>query len=273
MGFSLNKHVLREQMLSLLSTPHPSPLFIFGNQKSGTSAIANLLAALTGQRLIADFAGAREPYMGRLLRGEMPICDFVSANRWAFSAPIVKEPSLTFVADGLMDHFAVDRAVFIIRDPWANIRSILNRLQLRGDADFPVQTEIRKINRSWQSILRGQDLELAAAHFVTILARRWLRAVEICDALGSRAAIVRYEDFNRGKIAAIGELAGKLNLPVRNNIAAIADHQFQPRGQTGDLAEFFGPNLKRINDICAEKARRFGYDAPSSALRAAPYAA
>lgn len=275
MGFSLNKRVLREQMLSLVSAPHPSPLFVFGNQKSGTSAIAGLLAASSGQRLIADFAGAREPYIGRLLRGETSIADYVSANAWAFSAPIVKEPSLTFVAAQLMEHFALRRAVFIIRDPWANIRSILNRLELRGDTEFPVQSANRKINRNWQSILRGQDLGLEPSHFVTNLARRWLRAVEICEKLENRAAVVRYEDFNRRKIPVIGELAGNLNLPIRNNIAALADHQFQPRGQSVDLAEFFGPNLKRINDICAEIAWRYGYETPSRFARAepAPYAA
>ena len=260
MAFSLNGRWLRERALSLVSRPHPAPVFVFGNQKAGTSAIAALLSAATGQTLIADFAGAREPHIGRLLRSEVSVPDFVVRNAWAFSAPIVKEPGLTFVAPMLLDFFPGERSVFVMRDPRANIRSILGRLELRGDTDVPERTGTRRINPVWRDILSGRDLGLAPDHFVTVLARRWVRAAQICESLGARAIVVRYEDFVRAKKKVIHDIAARLDLAVRKDISTMVDHPFQPSGTSpATTREFFGPNLSRIDEVCGETASRFGY--------------
>ncbi|HUJ04028.1 MAG TPA: hypothetical protein VLW75_10345 [Rhizomicrobium sp.] len=262
MALSLNKRVIRERALALVSRPNPAPLFVFGNQKSGTTAIAGLLAAATGQRLVSDFAGAKEPYIGKLLREETAISDYVRRNAWAFSLPVVKDPSLTFVAPQLMEYFGQARAAFVVRDPWANIRSILVRLELRGDTDRLVRTGTRRINRTWQCILAGSDLGLAERHFVSVLARRWTLAAQLSATPGCE--VVRYEDFNAAKTATIESLAGRLGLAAIHDITSIADKPFQPSGDDGsDLAQFFGPaNLKRISGICGPLAAKLGYAAP-----------
>lgn len=262
MALEFNKRVVRERILALFSKPHPAPLFIFGNQKSGTTAVASLLAAATGKRLIYDFAGALEPQIGRLLRGETPVALYVRRNAWAFSAPLVKDTSLTFVAPQLMEHFGVERAIFTVRDPFRNIRSILTRLELRGDTDGLVRTGTRRINRTWRSILRGHDLGLAQTHFITILAERWARAARLAAAPGRLT--VRYEDFRVAQKTTIEGLARTLDLPVVSDIASIAERPFQPSGDNSiAIAEFFGPaNLQRISEICWPLATEFGYSKP-----------
>jgi hypothetical protein len=265
-----SRRLQAERFCSLFSRPHDAPLFIFGNQKSGTSAIAGLLSAATGEALIRDFAGAREPHLGRLMRGETSVSGFVKKNAWAFSAPIVKEPGLTFVAPQLLDHFPAGRAVFILRNPWSNIKSILGRLKLRGDAASPVRDDGGRINTTWQSILSGRDLGLAPDHYVGTLAARWVRAARICESLGDRVVTIRYEDFNRSKRATIHDSIRKLNMTARHDISAIVDYPFQRGGTPAvSMSEFFGPNLARIDEICATQAAHFGYDGPNSQRMAA----
>lgn len=264
------RRLLMERLRARLSHPHAAPLFVFGNQKAGTSAIAGLLSAATGEPLTRDFAGAREPFLGRLMRGETGIGEFVRQNAWAFSTPMVKEPGLTFVAPALLEHFPQSRAVFILRDPWANIKSILGRLSVRGDAATPVRDNGKPLNRTWQSIFSGRDLGFEPDHFIGILAKRWLRAAEIANVLGERAIVIRYEDFNRSKMQTINRLVQQLDLPVRNDISNVVDHSFQRSGTpAASTAEFFGANMARIDAICAEAAARFGYEAPQAQRLAA----
>jgi hypothetical protein len=272
MGFSLAKTLPYERLRAVFHRPHAAPTFVFGNQKSGTTAIAGLLAAVTNEMLISDFLGAREPYLGSLLRGETSIADFVAKNAWAFSAPIVKEPSLSFVAPALLDHFPDSRAVFIVRDPWANIRSILGRLTMRGDCDAPLREDGKRLNPTWRSILAGRDLGLPPDHYIDVLAKRWVRAAEICEELEDRVVVLRYEDFNRSKTQTVDRLVGALGLTARNDISNILNYPFQRSGQSGQsVAEFFGPNLARIDTICSETAARFGYRPPG--LSSQPIAA
>ncbi len=260
MASILNKRVMRERLLALVSKPNEAALFVFGNQKSGTSAVAGLLAEATELRLITDFAGAQEPYVGELIRGETAVADYVTRNAWAFSAPIIKEPGLTFMAPALMDHFSSKRAIMVLRNPWHNIRSILERVDVRGDAAQIVPGQ-RKLNRTWRGILSGSDLGLAPAHYIDILAQRWMRAVEITERLDNRLILVRYEDFSRKKRETIERLARELDLPVVTDISRKVDHPFQPRGRGTDPKSFFGENYARITRICGAKAAQYGYAA------------
>jgi hypothetical protein len=171
----------------------------------------------------------------------------------------VKEPGLTFVAPALMTHFAKSRAVMVLRNPWQNIRSILERVDVRGDADRLIPGQ-RRLNRTWRSILAGSDLGLPPAHYIDILAQRWLKAAEIAVPLGDRAVMIRYEDFSRHKRETVETLAHDLRLPVVADISEKLDHQFQPRGRGADPKEFFGQNYARIAAICGAKAAQLGYE-------------
>jgi hypothetical protein len=253
------KKLIGERLRALVATPHSAPAFVFGNQKSGTTAIAGLLAVATARRATLDFAGATEPFIGRLLRGETDLAEFVRHNAWAFSADIVKEPSLTFVAPALMDHFGVSRAVFVIRDPRDNIRSILDRLKLPGDLPA-FEPDRLKANRTWRSLLAGHDLGLPQDHYVATLARRWLRAVEVFDGARERFEFIRYRDFKKDRATSIARLARSLKLDPRHDISSRAEHAFQRKGTARVAAEFFGKdNLARIDDICGPAAATLGF--------------
>ncbi len=49
------KKLIGERLRALAARPNKRPVFVFGNQKSGTTAIAALLAAATGRRATLDF--------------------------------------------------------------------------------------------------------------------------------------------------------------------------------------------------------------------------
>jgi hypothetical protein len=188
----------------------------------------------------------------------LSVTAYVRRNAWAFSADVVKEPGLTFAAPVLMAHFNRSRSVTTVRNPWNNIRSLLERLDLRGDADRIIPGA-RRINRTWQSILTGADLGLPPGHYIDILATRWLRAVEICGLPDARNIVIRYEDFAREKRKTIETLASDLSIAVVADISAKLDHAFQPRGPRTDPREFFGGNYERIGAICGLKAAELGY--------------
>ncbi|HEY2032802.1 MAG TPA: sulfotransferase [Rhizomicrobium sp.] len=249
----------RERIRSLTAVVNPKPLFIFGNQKSGTTAIAGLLASATGKTVTLDFAGAEEPYLSNLLRGQTPLEKFVRRNAWAFSADIIKEPSLTFVAHGLMDHFDSARAVFVVRNPYDNIRSILVRQRLRGDLrELPARA---RLNPTWRKILSGGDLGTAGGHYVDVLAKRWVHAIEIFQAQPKRFITVRYEDFNKAKVDEISRLASALNLPVVADVTALTEIDYQRRDLKAVPPEkFFGDNYARISMACEKVAQSLGYE-------------
>ncbi len=251
----------KERVRALDVVPHDNPVFVLGNQKSGTTAIAALLAATTGLRATLDFAGAWHPFISPLVRGDTGMDEFVRVNAWAFSAPIVKEPNLTFVADRLLQRFPRSRAVFIVRDPWNNIRSILARVKVRGD--LHASSYITRANRTWRDILAGEDIQLPPDHYVSTLARRWLKATDMARLAGTGATVIRYEDFCADKARTIYDLARRLGLPISLRIEDMVDRPFQRRsGLVAEPVCFFGDNLARITEIVGARASEFGYRAP-----------
>ena len=255
-----SKRLLAERARATLTRPHPAPLFLFGNQKSGGTAIAGLLSAATGLRAALDLEGTTAPRFARLVRGKTTLEDFVTKNAWSFSAPIVKDGNLTFVAEPLMAHFGVARAIFILRNPCDNIRSILDRLKLPGDLAHLDVATIRA-NATWRGILSGGDLDFSPDHYVSILARRWRQAAEICEAGGDAFVRVRYEDFLADKRGEIERLGRAFDLETPNDIGALLERDYQRRGNPAvALRKFFGEeNSRRIADICGEAAGRLGY--------------
>lgn len=252
------RRLIRERLLALTATANPHPAFVFGNQKSGTTAIAALLAAATGKTVTLDFAGAEHPYASALLSGATPIAEFVRRNSWAFSAQVIKEPTLTFVAPQLMDYFGAEKAVFIVRNPFDNIRSILVRQKLRGDLDtLPAGA---RLNPTWRRILSGEDLGLSRAHYIEILAQRWLRAVEIWRNHQERFVLVRYEDFLQDKKCKIAQIAQAFDLAIVEDVTPFLEVEYQPRDKVSQPADlFFGDNYYRIKKICESAAMGFGY--------------
>ncbi|NEP45581.1 MAG: hypothetical protein F6K35_42755, partial [Okeania sp. SIO2H7] len=113
---------------------NPQPILVLGNQKSGTSAIAALLAEMTDLSVTIDLRKEiPNPTYDKIIKGELTFSEFVQLNKLDFSRDIVKEPNLTLLDRELAEYFPNSDFVFVIRDPRDNIRSILNRLQLPGN--------------------------------------------------------------------------------------------------------------------------------------------
>jgi hypothetical protein len=238
-------------------------VFVFGNQKSGTTAIAALLSRAAGLPVTLDFYGAREPHLGRLLRGELSVDRFVTANRYPLSKAIVKEPNLTFVADKLMEHFESSKAVFVVRDPRENIKSLLARLSIPGHLDGLSLSDTWLPNTTWRSILEGRDLGSGYTHYIDVLAHRWSAAAAVYFANPDKYVLLRYEDFLLNKVESIYSLAFSLSLVVTGEIAPYVDVQYQVASDKRvDANAFFGgKNLSRINTLCSEYMHLLQYKA------------
>ena len=242
-----------------------SPMvFVFGNHKSGTTAIASLLSEYCGLSKTIDFPRHCRPDSYELIRGNLNFDDIVSRYPELFNNQLVKIPALTFVANDVVSRFEGSRAVFIVRDPRDNIRSILNRRKIPGDRErLPLaQNWIWKLrgNPSFNPALWGLENETEKS-YVAILAHRWNIAIHNLDLLGEEAIVVSYEKFLNDKQQTITDLAKNLDLAPTAEINERLDVQFQPAGNRNvSWLKFFGQkNLAAIERICDKGMRRFGY--------------
>jgi len=249
---------------SVTAQINPVPIFVIGNQKSGTSAIAVLLAELTRLSLSMDlereYLSRSQSYI-RMKRGELSFETFLARNRLSFSRDIVKEANLTIFFNELAEHFPASRFVYVLRDPRDNIRSILDRLNLRGDLWQLGQDHYRKLTRGWDTVLDGTWLGLRGENYIEMLARRWNFMVDVYLKNRERIFLVRYEEFVRDKVGVIELLAQRLGLVEANGISDKVDVQFQPKGNAGvSWRHFFGvENLLRIEEICGERMKTVEY--------------
>lgn len=242
-----------------------SPTFILGAPKSGTTAIAQLLSRATGQALTSDFQRAisRPSLQAELACRLISFDEFVEQYRLEFSRPLIKEPFLSFHLDDLRRRFPAARFVGIVRNPFQNIRSILNRLRVPGDLerlDFEEWEELRKV-RAWRMSLQSELIGRPTSSYIEAMAYRWAFACRALLENPSSVICIRYEDFLVDKKAFIERLAEQLNLTVVNDIADSVDVQFQRKGDRGvDVNAFFGEaNYARIQRITGDVAARLGY--------------
>ena len=240
---------------------HPEPIVVLGNQKSGTTAIAGLLARHTGLSVTLDMPAICLAIDG-LLRGTRSLEAFARTYRWYFSNAIIKEPWLTFLATQTKEIVPGATFVLVVRDPRDNIRSICDRLGVRGDSDSDPPA-IRRLTRGWREVFPDEAEVAERLHYVESLARRWRRAARVVEELApTTVRVVRYEDFVADKAACIARLARDLGREPAEDVRGIVDKPFQPAGRSRDVAwsDFFGPsNLSRIERICADEMERYGY--------------
>lgn len=251
----------RRKLLNPFVSPNPNPLFVLGNQKSGTTAIAALLAYATKHTVTLDIEDMEGYTNLALHQGQLTFEEFIQRNRYDFSKQIIKEPWLTFYFEELQKFFPKSRYIFIIRNPKDNIRSILNRLNIPGNLETIPEEQWQKIKTVWQLILKGEWMGIPGQNYIETLAYRWNRAVDVYLKNKHDMILIKYEDFLKDKENCIIELAHSLKLPVVQGITHLTEKQFQPAGdQTVPLKHFFGEkNLNRIEAICGERMKIFNY--------------
>jgi Sulfotransferase family len=252
----------RRALQSIAARPNPAPIFVLGHQKSGTSAIAALLAELTGSSVTVDLLNEdRWPAYARIASGEMSFERFVRRNRLDFSREIVKEPNLTFFYPQLADRFPGARFVIVVRDPRTNVKSVLDRLGLPGDREAIAEERLPKLRHGWRLMLDPSWLGLSEGNYVELLAQRWNLCADVYLEHAKHLRCVRYEDFREAKLETLETLARRLDLECRHDIGGRLDRQFQPAGNRAvSVREFFGAgNLTRIEDACRGRMERLGY--------------
>ena len=243
-------------------TVNPRPIFILGNQKSGTTAIAALLGALADLPVTLDLR--REyprPHYLRVRAGTMSFMEFIEFNKLSFSRPLVKEPHLSVFYPELVRWFPGSKFVFVVRDPRDNLRSILNRLHLPGDLAQLSRRQARNISPAWKLVLDGRWLGIQKDSYIEMLAARWNFIADVYLRNTNKMTLIRYEEFLADKQGQIGRLARTLGLSPISEIASKVDLQYQPPGDR-DIRwlDFFGSaNLARIERTCCNRMHRFGY--------------
>lgn len=247
------------------------PVLVGGSPKSGTTAIAMLLGVATETAVASDPFHRLDQrgidFRDRLFTGRLPIGRLIDDHPDVFAAGIIKDPNFAFFIGPLLECFPHSRFVFIARDPRSNIRSILNRLAIPGDAGQDrVDAMLRELPEGWRRVLTGRTPDVAGSDFIERMAHRWNAAVDVYRSYVDRVRLVSYEEFNRDKENVIASLAADVGLELKRPLGAAADRQFQPRGDREvEWAEFFGErNLARIERICADRMRSLGYEPRAS---------
>jgi len=247
--------------LSQLSSVNNTPVIVLGKEKSGTTAIAALLAEHTALSVTLDLPGVWGSIETRIHAGDIAFTDFVRRNKYGFSRDIIKEPGLTFLYPQVKEFFKLAKYLIIVRDPRDNTRSILNRLRMRGDMEDIDLNTFSTIPPGWQVVIDSRWLGLQGDTYIEMLAARWNLAADVYLEHRYEMIMIRYEDFMSDKVASIEKLAQQLELPQVNDISDKVDIQYQPRGDHDvSWEEFFGKeNLMRIERICKSRMKKLGY--------------
>jgi len=232
------------------------PIIVLGNQKAGTSAIAALLAKATGLSYDIDIAGFRAPEYAALHNGSTSLRSLIKHRaRLEFSKGLVKEPGLTFLYGHLRATFPNAKYVLVLRNPFSNIRSTLNRLGLPGDQEVLSTAQIASLSPIWKSILYNEwvgDPTRTDLNYIGRSAERWQQAARVYQNHPQQISLIKYETFNGDKRNVIEALASTLGLRVIRDISSQVDVQFQPRGnKTDNYKSLFGRNYDTILRECA----------------------
>ena len=253
------KKILR--IKSIFSKPNENPVIIMGNQKSGTTAIAALLAMYIKKNVTLDFLPINNEIDALLLK-EKEFSSFVNHYSILFSTYIIKEPWLTFIASQVYDRFPKARYILIVRDPRDNIRSILDRLNIPGNKENNPD-EINNLKPGWKQVFIPELYHWNCKNYIEILSNRWNYAINIKEYIQSKKIIVvRYEDFKNNKIRFIKDLATKIGEKGQEDISAFINKQFQPMGASRNIPwkDIYGEeNLEKIEKICKSNMKRYDY--------------
>ena len=245
--------------------PHPEPVFILGNEKSGTTIIAASLAKASNNQVTLDIPGTWDPIQTQLERGEISMRSVINNNRFAFSKKIIKEPVLTFNYYRLKAIYPKSKYVLIVRDPRDNIQSILNRLNLPGNLTQLEEERIKELGllwKTWNTVIYNQWLGIMQTHYIASMAARWNHILNFYFDNEEDIILIRYEDFLEDKVGTINQLLRKLEFSAINDISRFVDIQFQSKGDKTIKREVFfqKENLAKINSICQNNMIRIGYE-------------
>jgi hypothetical protein len=241
-----------------------APIFILGNEKSGTTVIADLLAKACDFSVTLDIPPIWNPVQLDIHGNKDALWRLVQKNKYYFSNKIIKEPVLTFEYESLKSLFPAAKFIMIVRDPRYNIKSILNRLNILGNLEsFDINTieGTQKFKKSWSTVIHNNWLGFDSSHYIQSMAMRWNYIVDIYLNHKDDFILMRYEDFTTNKEDYIATHAQMLNGQVNSAFVKFLNKQYQVAGnKTITKEDFFGSkNLETINSICGDHMKKLDY--------------
>lgn len=240
-----------------------SPIFILGNEKSGTSAIASLLGEATNQSYTIDVPSIyKQDHLEKIIKKEVDLKTFINQySKIEFSKQIIKEPSFTWFYPQLKSVYPKAKSVFIVRDPRTNIRSMLNRMNIKGNLEHLSTDNTSHLPIEWQKTIDNDWLGIDSRNYIESLSMRWNKAVSVYLENKNYFTLIKYEDFLENKTQTISELANQLSLKVSGSIEEQLDLPFQPPGDNSlPLSIFFGEkNLELIEATCQKGMKQLNY--------------
>lgn len=260
---------------------NPEPIIFLGNPKAGTTVISNLTALASDKTINYDvtfkaYLSDWQYPLTKILRKlklttniysysygmslydqQMSFYEFVQRKKSLFSSDIIKDPNFTFFYKELVNIFPNAKFVYIVRNPFDNIRSILNRLNIEGNLNQKseiYQTKLASLKKelpTWARVLEGNYPPVSGTNYIENLSLRWNLGVDTYLKNLDNMFLVQYEDFMKNKMGYIHNLCDKLNLPVVSDISNKLNKQYQPKGKFNlDLYTFFGEdNIKVTIDL------------------------
>ena len=261
-----------------LSTPfrqvNPDAVLVFGCPKSGTSAVAHLLADAGALKATVDIPTFWQTPAADVLEGRISIDTLLSQHKAYFSRDLIKEPGLTAIMDTLVSRLEAKKVVFVVRDPVTTVRSILQRRGVPGHLTALTSAQRLQLSkRNWHwtydwpyKCEPHEPAWLSGRHYVEGLAMLWQSSVDALvrtQGQGASPVVIRYEDFIEGKQAVIHQTLEALGVEVKVDISSALDRQFQPAGDhSKPVQDFFGPdNFDRIIDATHAGREMFNYSA------------
>lgn len=241
-------------------------IVVMGHQKSGTTAIAALLATHTNLTYFSDPIFKTDRSSSRTLDNfinhENLFLKTVKSNTSLYYKNIVKDPDFIFNLPLVKLLYPKSKFIFIARDPRQVIRSIFNRLKLDGTTKKKSVhiDDLYKGTKNWVYLLNGDDTNDGHT-IVSRLAVRIEMASKIYLENHHNFTLVRYETFKVNKSEYINRLATDLGLQSKIDIDSIVDKQYQPAGsQKACISQFFGDsNLSAIESLCTVTLKSFNY--------------
>lgn len=238
-------------------------IVVTGMPKAGTTALAMLLGEAAGLQVNSDpfhrLDQARIEFRDALFDA-LPISSLLQEHRHEFRGGVLKDPNFVFFLADLLRLFPNAGFVFIVRDPRANIRSILNRLHLPGRPEEAVG-RTADVPPTWRRVLEGRTPHVDCADYVQCIVARWKLTVQEFMKHTDRVELIRYEDFKEDKPAAVSSTLRRMGVQASRPIEHMMNQQFQPRGDRSvRWPEFFGEQrLTAIEHDCAVEMAALGY--------------
>ena len=236
------------------------PILVLGNQKTGSTAIAELLAQYGSLWATTDLHPLQSP-AAQIENEPASVACLIQRLRYYFRRDLIKENELTAATDSLLEVLPQARPVFVVRHPVHNIRSILDRVSLPG-RPLPFE-DLGLSENGWERIVRGHDYGIEAEDHITSLALRWCRTTTIYLRHSDRLHLVRYEDFMSDKLGTINALATQLGVEPKEDIRPLLDVPFQPRGdhRSTPPSDFFSAQaLDIIHERCNDGMSALNYE-------------